>query len=140
MAEHFATREGMIEVIHQNLLLGNHKDAEIILDAINDYKAQFAYKCTYTWCNDRKKNTLAKWSQPGFPSLQNLEDHRLTHPYHGLYNVRYSIMGTPWYECECNHTDRLNDEELELEFEGRFFGVPQSRLDHLEKVALVNRV
>ena len=133
-SNYFATREGMIKVIFNNPGVGTLEDAEAILDSINDYKAQFAYKCTYTWCNDRKKSSFAKWSQPGFPTLEALEDHRLTHPNHGLYNVRYSITGNPWYECQCGHTDSLNDKELELELEGRFFGVPQSRLDHLERV------
>jgi len=132
----FATREGMIKVIFNNPGVGTLEDAEAILDAINDYKAQFTYKCTYTWCNDRKTNTsFAKWNQPGFPSIQDLETHRLTHPYHGLRTIRYSVINTPWYECECTHSDNLNDEELELYLDNKFVGVPQARLDHLERVS-----
>lgn len=132
--EYFATREGMIEVIFQNSGFGTYEDAVQVLNALDNYKAQFAYKCTYTWCPDRKPNSFAKWSRPGFPSLEALESHRLTHPRHNLYNVRYSVIGTPWYECQCGHKDHYNNEELELYLDNKFDGVPQARLDHLEKV------
>jgi hypothetical protein len=130
----FATPEGMIEVIFQNSGYGTYEDAVEVFNALNKYKAQFAYKCTYTWCNDRKQHTYGNRGQPGFPSLQDLETHRLTHPYHGLRTIRYSVIGTPWYECECTHSDNLNDEELALYLDNHFDGVPQARLDHLERV------
>jgi len=133
--EHFVTREGLIEVIKQKLgRYGTYDDAEAVLGAINKYKDQFAYKCQYTWCSLRKPNTMGSRSYPGFKSRQDLEDHRLTHPHHHLRNIRHSLMGTPWYECSCEHTDQLTDEELELYFEGKFKEEPRLRLEHLERV------
>lgn len=132
MAEYFATREGMIGIINQHLVWGS--DAEAILDSINDYKAQFAYKCSHSSCPLRKKPSYRRNGEPGFPSREALEEHRLTHPNHGIRTIRRSIIGTPWYECECHHIDHLNDTELDLWWINKFDGEPQSRREHLEKV------
>lgn len=135
MTELYETHAGKVKVVADYLRNGG-TNAENIVLLLNDYRAQFAYKCKETFCPsaDRNRPTINGNRYVGFATREALEQHRLVdHTSHDLSHVTYNILQHPWYICQCGHYSHLTPEEAELYEQGKWTDKEdcQERKDHL---------
>lgn len=131
MTEYFPTHEGRVQAIIDTDLILDINKAEVLLAAIDEYAAQFAYKCHSSFCPQRRSGyARAKWSDPGFPTRDELELHWVRdHENHHLTEVRRNGLGWIHFNCACGHHDGMFEEDYESDDQE-----PEGRRIHLDQV------
>lgn len=124
MSERHSTYEGRLRAVDM-ALKNPDVSSKGILDALQEYSAQFRWECRNTWCPDRVGRHYA-----GFPTEQALEDHRCSD--HDGHKARFRVMNfaqtSAIYQCSCGREDWSTEGEA-------FDSVPQAMKDHLKRAA-----